>query len=309
MATRKDSKPLKEAFLQQALRVLQQTSELLPPSLRTIDWSESKAALWQYHPLGSSLVTYDQISTIAFEDLLAIERQKAALDLNTRQFLAELPANNALLWGARGSGKSSLVHALLNRYAKEGLRLIQLSKDDFRSLHKIIDLVKDKPYRFILYYDDLSFDDRDASYKLLKSALEGSIFVGTANVIIYATSNRRHLLSESIQDNQNTVVDSDEIHPGEAVEEKLSLSDRFGLWLPFRLFRQDDYLSIAEYWITALAQGDSVKFDQAARQEALRWALRRGSRSGRTAYHFARHWVGKQLLQDHQPAELSINSL
>ncbi len=290
-------KKVGDSLLQAASTVLEQVSDVLPPPNRAIDWSRLNAAFWQPHLFGGRLTGRSQLSGITLDNLLAVEQQKATLELNTRQFLAGLPANNALLWGVRGSGKSSLVHALLNRYASEGLRVVQVSKEDATSLFKITDSVKDQPYKFILYYDDLSFESSDDSYRALKSALEGSIFSVASNLLIYATSNRRHLLPETMEDNQNTRVNRYEIHPTEAVEEKVSLSERFGLWLSFRAFRQEDYLAIVEHWVTVLARKLPKEFDAEARQEALRWALQRGSRSGRVAWHFARHWVGRHRLQ------------
>ena len=215
-----------------------------------------------------------------------------------------MPANNALLWGARGTGKSSLVHALLNEHAAEGLRLVEIDKQQLSDLPELLRFLVDQPYRFVLFCDDLSFEPTDASYKAIKSALDGSIFRNVENVVIYATSNRRHLLPESMTDNQQAQMVGDELHPGEAVEEKISLSDRFGLWLSFYPFSQDAYLEVAQYWVGQIAArhskggGDAsgyASWSDEARAEALRWALARGVRSGRTAEHFARDWVGRKL--------------
>lgn len=278
--------------------LIRQLSDLLPKPPKAICWDRQLAAIWRSHSIGGQLVAYDKVDDIALEDLLCVDHQKAALDLNTRQFLQKLPANNALLWGVRGSGKSSLVHALLNHYADQGLRLLQVDKHDFKFFPDIIEKIQDEPYRFLLFCDDLSFDANDIAYKSLKSMLEGSIFTASSNVLLYATSNRRHLLPEYMEDNQNVSVQKHEIHHGEMVEEKVSLSDRFGLWLSFYAFNQTDYLTIAKHWVRQIASqyGQTMTLDEPATQEALRWALKRGSRSGRTAQHFARHWVGQRLL-------------
>lgn len=278
--------------------LVRQLSALLPQPQADINWQDQVAAVWHSHQMSGRLIACQDTEQIMFDDLLCIDEQKLALDLNTRQFLAGLPANHVLLWGVRGSGKSSLVHALLNRYTEQGMRLIQVTKDDLKSFYQIVDIIKEKDYKFILFCDDLAFDDKDPSYRALKSVLEGSIAAAAANVLIYATSNRRHLLPESMEDNQKVMVKKYELHHGEAVEEKISLSDRFGLWLSFHALRQDDYLKIAEHWVCSLAlqHATVMEFDELARAEALRWALKRGSRNGRTAQYFARHWVGQQLL-------------
>ncbi|MBK81008.1 MAG: AAA family ATPase [Gammaproteobacteria bacterium] len=268
------------------------------PAPAAVDWAACPAAVWQSGLLGAGFVAHGSLDDIGLDDLMWIDDQKAQIDLNTRQFLAGLPANNVLLWGSRGTGKSSLVHALLNRYAEDGLRLVEVSKHDLAALPRIVRRLRDAPYRFVLFCDDLSFEADDASYKELKSALEGSMFKTSGNVLIYATSNRRHLLPEYASDNQHTVVREGELHESEAVEEKISLSDRFGLWLSFYPFRQDAYLDVVGHWVSRLAQRHGLDFtwNDEVRAAALRWALARGVRSGRTAQHFARHWVGKSLL-------------
>lgn len=283
--------------------LIQQMSALLPELRQKVDWGQRTAAVWRNHWFGGQLRTYGDIDDIALDDMLHINEQKLALDLNTRQFIAGLPANHALLWGARGSGKSSLVHAVLNQYKDRRLRLIQVDKHDMTALPDIVERVHHEPYRFILFCDDLSLDDKDLFYQALKSTLEGSVFTTSSNVLIYATSNRRHLLPESMLDNASVAVGKYEIHHGEAVEEKISLSDRFGLWLAFHAFSQDEYLNIAEHWVStlALAAGSKMRLNEQAKAEAKRWALKRGSRSGRSAQHFARHWVGRKLLHDRQP--------
>lgn len=280
------------------LRDLVQRALAIVPAPEAIDWNTCRAAIWQADAWRAGFRAHADLDDIALEDLLWIDDQKAAIDTNTRQFLAGLPANNVLLWGARGTGKSSLVHALLNRYADAGLRLVEVGKGRLAALPEIARQVRDEPYRYILFCDDLSFESDDASYKELKSALEGSMFKAAPNVLIYATSNRRHLLPEYMSENRQATMVEGELHQSEAVEEKISLSDRFGLWLSFHPFRQQAYLEVVEHWVTRLAarHDRAVPFDEAARAEALRWALARGVRSGRTAQHFARHWVGSQSL-------------
>jgi len=275
---------------------------LLPhvPAGTGVDWARVHAARWHRHPLfGGRLEGSGAIDPIDLDELLCIDAQRDALVRNTRQLLAGLPANHALLWGARGTGKSSLVHALLNRFASDGLRLVEVDKHDLGSLAELARDLAGQPYRFMLFCDDLSFEAEESEYKALKSALEGSVFTATSNLVIYATSNRRHLLPESMADNQAARLVDGELHHGEAVEEKISLSDRFGLWLSFYPFRQDDYLAVARLWVDRLARrhGLADGWDDDARAEALRWALARGVRSGRTAQHFARHWVGSHLLE------------
>jgi len=274
------------------------------PQVDGVDWSTSLAAIWRPGPLGGGFRSSGQIGDIKLDDLLGIDRQKHSLAQNTAQFVTGLPANNALLWGSRGTGKSSLVHALLNAHADQGLRLVEIDKQQLSDLPELVRFLVDQPYRFILFCDDLSFEPTDASYKAIKSALDGSIFRTVDNVVIYATSNRRHLLPESMTDNQQVTMVGDELHPGEAIEEKISLSDRFGLWLSFYPFSQDAYLQVAQYWVEQIGQQNAAKLGQSAdnagwseeaRTEALRWALARGVRSGRTAQHFARDWVGRKL--------------
>ena len=271
------------------------------PAPQTVDWRVAPAAVWQQQRFSSGFRAHPGMDPIALDDLLNIDLQKDKLLANTRQFLAGLPANNVLLWGARGTGKSSLVHALLNEFAGQGLRLVEVHKQDLGELTEIVTALSDEPYRFVLFCDDLSFEMEDASYKELKSALEGSVFKTADNVLIYATSNRRHLVPEYMADNQATrVVQGEggqmELHEGEVVEEKISLSDRFGLWLSFYPFKQAEYLEVVNYWLQKLASAHGIQVDlddDAVRKEALAWALGRGVRSGRTAQYFARHWIGQ----------------
>jgi len=234
------------------------------------------------------------------EDLLGIDRQKEAVVENTRQFLAGLPANNILLWGTRGTGKSSLVRALLHAYAPQGLRVVQVDKGDLLHLPEIVDRIKDEPYRFILFADDVSFETGEAGYKVLKSALDGSVYSVTENVLIYVTSNRRHLLPEYESDNRGAMLVNNEIHHGETVEEKISLSGRFGLWVGFHPFTQEQYVDVSRQWVRKLCaqSGRPPVWDREVAKDAIDWSHVKGERSGRTAYQFACHWVGKTLLNN-----------
>jgi hypothetical protein len=234
-----------------------------------------------------------RFNPIALDDLRHIDEPKAEMERNTRQFLAGLPANNALLWGPRGTGKSSLVKALFNAYAQDGLRLIEVERHHLVDLPEIIELIDGRPGRYVVFCDDLSFDEQDSTYRALKVVLDGSVLSTPDNVIIYATSNRRHLVPERLRDNLDAKPVDGEIHQGEAVEEKISLSERFGLWLSFHPFRQDDYLDIVRHWLASLgvaSDGEDVT------RAALQWALLHGSRSGRAAQQFARDWAGRIAL-------------
>ncbi len=269
----------------------------LPPLPPRIDWRATLACRWR-KPMGQGagfgrLLPVTTLNCPPWEALSRIDEQKAALDRNTRQFLKGLPANNALLAGSRGCGKSSLIKALLPRHAKAGLRLIELDRDDLMDLPEITARLEGQPWKFILFSDDLSFEPSEAGYKPLKAALDGSISGLPDNVLIYASSNRRHLMPEFFAENEATQHLGGEIRPGESTEEKISLSDRFGLTLSFYPFDQDDYLAIVAGWVAALGGGDSP----AMRQEALQWAIQRGGRSGRVAQQFARDWVGRQGLR------------
>lgn len=268
---------------------------LLPATPTNIDWQRSIAAHWQAGQHGGTLVAVPHIHPIRLEQLQHIERQRDAVDRNTRQFLAGLPANNVLLTGARGTGKSSLIKALLNAYAEQGLRVIEVEPQHLSDLAAIVQTIIHRPERFILFCDDLSFEADDPSYKALKAALDGSVAAAPDNLLIYATSNRRHLLPEYFRDNTPDRDEDGEIHPGEAVEEKISLSERFGLWLSFHPFDQQRYLAICASWLDQLSH--SALSETADWQpHALRFALARGSRSGRVAWQFARDWVGRQGL-------------
>ncbi|SDM30538.1 hypothetical protein SAMN05192555_111143 [Franzmannia pantelleriensis] len=275
-------------------KLLDRVEAFLPPSPRRIDWSRDVAALWQRHPLGGQLLPVAVRDAATLDDLLGVERQKHALLANTRAFLQGLPANHALLWGSRGSGKSSMVRALLNTLAGEGLRLIQVDRHDLAGLPGLVQQLRDQPQRFVVYCDDLSFEANDDAYKALKSVLDGTLTGPPDNVLLYATSNRRHLLPESLSDNQETQLVGDELHHGDAVEEKISLSDRFGLWLAFHPFNQATYLEVCEHWVTRLGSGED--WHAGAREAAIRFATLRGGRSGRAAWQFACQWIGEQRL-------------
>jgi predicted AAA+ superfamily ATPase len=265
------------------------------PAISSVDWSITPAAIWRAGPLGGGFVSQGTLDGIELDDLKGIDAQKQSLVNNTAQFVAGLPANNALLWGARGTGKSSLVHALLNHFRTQGLRLIEIDKQQLCDLPELVRLIAMAPYRFVLFCDDLSFEPDESNYKAIKSALDGSVFRTTENILIYATSNRRHLLPESMTDNEKSAFRDGELHASEGIEEKISLSDRFGLWLSFYQFNQTSYLEIAQHWVATLSKeyGSNLCWNDIARAEALRWALARGVRSGRTAQHFARDWVGR----------------
>jgi len=286
-----------DALIDEARELTRRVLALVPAPAR-IDWASCPAAVWHANVFGAGFEAHGSLDDITLDDLKWIGAQKAHIEQNTRQFLAGLPANNVLLWGARGTGKSSLVHAVLNRHVRDGLRLVEVNRQDLAALPQVVRRLRDEPYRFVLFRDDLSFEAEDASYKELKSALEGSMFMASGNVLIYATSNRRHLLPEYASDNEHVQVREGELHESEAVEEKISLSDRFGLWLSFYPFRQQAYLEVVEHWVSRLADAHGLDFtwDDEVRAAALRWALARGVRSGRTAQHFARHWIGKALL-------------
>ncbi len=264
---------------------------LLPPPVAPPDWN-AVAFRWR-----GRLEPVRHPHTIRLADLQGVEQQKAAIERNTRQFVAGKPANNVLLTGARGTGKSSLVKGVLNKFAKQGLRLIEVDRNDLINLPEIVDLIAARPERFVVFCDDLSFEASEPGYKALKSALDGSIAGAPENLLIYATSNRRHLMPERMAENlEVTRTDSGEIHPGETTEEKISLSERFGLWLSFYPFDQDHYLAICAHWLQQLGidTNSALAGRHDWRREALQWALQRGSRSGRVAWQFARDFAGKQ---------------
>ncbi len=282
-----------DLMIARADQLLARIETILPRPLCAPDWGAAIA--WRYRRRASGGSTLDpvrHVATLGLDDLKEIEPQKEKIRRNTEQFVSGKPANNVLLTGARGTGKSSLIKACLNTYAPRGLRLIEVDKSDLTDLPDIVEVVADRPEKFIVFCDDLSFDEGEPGYKALKSILDGSVAAATPNVLIYATSNRRHLLPEYMKENLTyTHTDDGEVHPGEVVEEKISLSERFGLWVSFYPFNQDEYLAIAAQWLTHF--GAAPEAIAAARPEALLWALERGSRSGRVAYQFARDFAGR----------------
>ncbi len=282
-----------EHLIERAEQLIARIESVLPQPLAAPDWSATIA--WRYRKRSSGHGTLEPVRHVAamrLEDLKEIDGQKEKIQRNTEQFVHGRPANNVLLTGARGTGKSSLIKACLNAYAPQGLRLIEVDKTDLTDLPDIVEVVAGRPEKFIVYCDDLSFEDGEPGYKALKSILDGSVAASTPNVLVYATSNRRHLLPEYMKDNLSyTHTDDGEVHPGEVIEEKISLSERFGLWVSFYPFSQDEYLAIVAQWLSSL--GASAAQIEAARPEALVWALERGSRSGRVAYQFARDFVGR----------------
>jgi uncharacterized protein len=286
-------------LVSQLKRVLEAAEYLLPKPLPAIDWSVCHAANWKRHSFSGALEPIENTDGIGLDDLLGIEKQKRMVEENTKQFLAGLPANNTLLWGTRGTGKSSLVRALLRRYAPQGLRVIQVDKDDLVHLPEIVYRLKGEPYRFIIFSDDVSFEVGESSYKMLKSALDGSVYAPPENMLIYVTSNRRHLIPEYESDNKGAMLVEGEIHHGEAVEEKISLSGRFGIWVGFHPFSQDQYLEVVRQWIAKLAArlDAEVPWDDGCREAAILWSQKKGDRSGRIANQFASDWVGQYLLK------------
>jgi predicted AAA+ superfamily ATPase len=284
-----------DQFLQRAEALLARLEAILPTAEPETDWNAAIAFRWRKRS-GKAATGYLQPVThrtsITLSDLHNITQQKQQIEQNTMQFVQGKPANNVLLTGARGTGKSSLIKACLNQYAAQGLRLIEVDKSDLADLADIVDLVAARPERFIIFCDDLSFEEGEGGYKALKVALDGSISAQSDNVLIYATSNRRHLMPERMSDNDTyTHTDDGDLHPGETVEEKISLSERFGLWVSFYPFKQDDYLDIVAHWLGHF--GCNAKQVKEAQADALRWALQRGSRSGRVAWQFAKDYAGK----------------
>jgi hypothetical protein len=273
-------------------KILERLEQILPPPPPPTDWKASIAFRWRKGMRGQGwLQPVRHVHRMKLSDLQGIAPQIAKVEQNTRQFIEGRPANNVLLTGARGTGKSSIVKGLLNKYSPKGLRLIEVEKSDLADLPSIVDLVAARPERFLVFCDDLTFHGSEEGYIALKVALDGSISTTSENILIYATSNRRHLMPEYMQDNLETKYVGEEIHPGEGVEEKISLSERFGLWVSFYPFDQDEYLEIVAHWLRTF--GCSTKEIEAAREETLQWSLQRGSRSGRVAYQFARDWAGK----------------
>ncbi|KUM34199.1 ATP-binding protein [Pseudomonas sp. EpS/L25] len=288
-----------EAFLIQAQQVLDRLEPLLPHRREALDWQHCYAARWRREGPGGYLQPLEVNLGLRLTDLLGIDRQRDQLSRNTRQFVAGLPANHTLLWGARGTGKSSLIRALLAEFAGQGLRLIEIERDDLADLPRVVEQIAGQSQRFVLFCDDLSFDAGSDDYRVLKSVLDGSLEQAPDNVVLYATSNRRHLVAERQSDNANWEHVDGELHPSEAAEDKIALSDRFGLWLSFYPFTQDHYLAVVRHWCTTLAgkSGLTLEWSEDADREAIRWASGRGNRNGRCAYQFARQWVGLKLLE------------
>lgn len=281
-----------ERLIARAEKVLQKLEAILPEKPAEPDWA-AIAWRWQQRQGNGYLHVVAHPDAIRLDDLHHLDEQKAQIVTNTQQFVAGLPANNVLLTGARGTGKSSLVKALLSEFSKQGLRLIEVDKQDLVALPEIVELIRHRPERFIVFCDDLSFEAGEPGYKALKVVLDGSVAATSDNVLVYATSNRRHLLPEFMNENLETQHLGEEIRPGDTTEEKVSLSERFGLWLSFYAFDQEEYLKIAQEW---LASYGIKNWNDDVRRAALQFSLARGARSGRVAYQFARDYAGKQAL-------------
>ena len=280
-------------LLDRADALLGRLESVLPLPLAAPDWAASTAFRYRRRSGAGRVEPVRHVATIRLDALVEVEPQKERLLRNTRQFVAGLQANNVLLTGARGTGKSSLIKACLNEFADRGLRLIEVDKADLVDLPDIVDLIAERPERFIVFCDDLSFDEGEPGYKALKSMLDGSVSAASENLLIYATSNRRHLLPEYMKDNlDHKHLESGEVHPGEVIEEKISLSERFGLWISFYPFSQQEYVAIVAQWLRGFGVGEAAI--AAARQESLVWALERGSRSGRVAFQFAKDYSGRR---------------
>jgi len=288
-----------KAFLQRAEGLLARIEPLLPAQPPVIDWDRTFAARWQRDARSGFLAPLEVSLDLSLADLIGIDRQRDLLSANTRQFVDGLPANHVLLWGARGTGKSSLIRALLAEYAADGLRLIEIERDHLADLPRVVELLAGLRQAFVLFCDDLSFEAGEGDYRVLKSVLDGSLERAPESVLLYATSNRRHLVPERQSDNENWQMVDGELHPNEAVEDKIALSDRFGLWLSFYPFTQQHYLSVVRHWIDSLARRASLDWawSEALEKDAIRWATGRGNRNGRCAYQYARQWVGKRLLE------------
>ncbi len=287
-----------KAFLLRAEHLLARIEPLLPTQPPVIEWAHTLAARWQRDGRSGYLAPLEVNLDLRLDDLIGIDRQRDLLAANTQQFVDGLPANHVLLWGARGTGKSSLIRALLAEYAGRGLRLIEIERDHLADLPRVVELLSGQRQAFVLFCDDLSFEAGEGDYRVLKSVLDGSLERAPENVLLYATSNRRHLVPERQSDNENWQMVDGELHPNEAVEDKIALSDRFGLWLSFYPFSQQHYLSVVRHWIDSLAGKARLQWnwDEALEKDAIRWATGRGNRNGRCAYQYARQWVGARLL-------------
>ncbi len=291
------------SLIARAETLLARVEALLPAAPAAPDWRAS-AYRWRKRGGRGYLQAIAHPHAIGLDDLVAIDDQKAAIDRNTRQFVAGLPANNVLLTGSRGTGKSSLVKAMLVKYARRGLRLIEVEKADLVDLPDIADEIAGRAERFVIFCDDLTFDAGEPGYKALKVMLDGTVAAAPANVLIYATSNRRHLLPEYMSENLETKHVGDEVHPGESVEEKISLSERFGMWISFYPFTQDDYLAAVAAWLESFGvpPARSPREIEARTRDALQFALQRGSRSGRVAWQFAKSYAGETGLKKRRKA-------
>lgn len=291
------------ALIARAENVLARVEAALPPAPLPLDWS-AQAFRWRKRNGRGYLQAVAHPHAIGLDDLVAIDAQKRTIDANTRQFVSGLPANNVLLTGSRGTGKSSLIKAMLGKYSGRGLRLIEVDKADLVDLPDIAEQVAGRPERFIVFCDDLTFDAGEPGYNALKVMLDGTVSAAPPNIVIYATSNRRHLLPEYMSENLETKHIGDEVHPGESVEEKISLSERFGLWISFYPFTQDDYLAAVAGWLDAFGvpPARSSRATEARTRDAVQWALHRGSRSGRIAWQFAKSYAGSAGLKRKRPA-------
>lgn len=289
---------LKPEVVAQLERVLGSVEMLLPRATKAVDWKTCNAANWRRHSFSGYLEAVKMTDSTRLSELLGCEKQKEIMVNNTRQFLKGLPANNALLWGSRGTGKSSMVKALLNEYAHEGLRVIQVEKEDLIYLSEIFSAVEDEPYRFILLCDDLTFEVGELSYKMLKSALDGSVYSAPENVLIYVTSNRRHLLPQYETDKLGGKYVNGELQESEAMEEKVSLSDRFGLWVAFHVFSQDRYIDAVRMCVEreAKSRNITIPWSKDLELDAIQWSHDKTKRCGRTAMQFSKNWVGRYLL-------------
>ncbi len=281
-----------ESLLQRLEQLLVRIEARLPPPPAAPDWS-AVAYCWRREAFHGYLQPIAASALPRLDDLLCIDDAKETVVANTRQFLTRLPANHVLVWGPRGTGKSSLIKALLNEFADQGLRLVEVDREHLADLPDIIERLAGRPERFILFCDDLSFEAQDTRYKALKVILDGSVRAGAGNALVYATSNRRHLLPELRRDNWEAQMIDGELHQSESVEERISLSERFGLWLPLHPFSQEEYLRIVRHWLKRLGARDG---GETVEQAALQWALRQGSRSGRSAWQFAKDWAGRAAL-------------
>ncbi len=283
-----------ESLIRKAEALIARLEAVLPPLSIDIDWN-ALAWRWQVKQGRGYLKAIDHPHHIVLDSICNVDEQKSEIVRNTAQFVNGFPANNVLLTGARGTGKSTLVKALLSEFSKDGLRLVEVEKEDLVDLPEIVEILRNRPECFIVFCDDLSFEANEPGYKSLKVVLDGSISSTSDNVLVYATSNRRHLLPEFMAENLQTQYVGEEIRPGDTTEEKISLSERFGLWLSFYAFDQDEYLNVADYWLSHFGISEMT---QEIRQAALLFSLTRGARSGRVAYQFARDYVGRSALKD-----------